>query len=133
MKPFFPRWVPFGCGAAALVFLLILFSAGALVSGGGATKLIDFIFAQMQRDTESMFAPDVTADQRADFDKEWKTLQENMKAGKVPLERFQAVLAEIQAASADRRITSAETARMIGKIWEVNEEALRKKSAKKSI
>ncbi len=121
-----PRWIPFGCGAAALVFLLGLFAAGAFVTGGGGAAIIGFFFDTMQGDVERLFTPDVTPSMRADFEREWKRLETNMTSRRVPLDKFQGVLLQMQEAIEDKHVDGSELEKLTGKIRSVNEAVERK-------
>src|SRR5579884_1621991 len=63
-KPLFPRWVPFGCGSAAIVLLVVVFLAGIFAAHGGMGQLLDLMFGQMQGDIDKMFTKDVQPAQK---------------------------------------------------------------------
>ena len=74
-RPLFPRWVPFGCGTASIVVLLLVFALGAAVSTGALGELLDLMFGTMQGEIDKMFTPDVNAAQKAAFDAEMKKMR----------------------------------------------------------
>ena len=53
LRPLFPRWVPVGCGWAALVFVVLLFVAGVLAPKSGS--VLDMLFGKIQDDIAAHF------------------------------------------------------------------------------
>src|SRR5947209_9871674 len=73
LRPLFPRWVPAGCGWASLIFVVLLFVAGALAPKSGSA--LEWLFAKIQTDMTPHFTKSVTAAQKAQFAAEMKTLR----------------------------------------------------------
>lgn len=107
-RPLFPRWVPFGCGAAAILALTILFIGGAIAGSGGAGMIFEMMFGAMQDEVDGMFTKDVQPAQKAAFDQEMKALRDRMKGPGVPLDRLQPLLRTIREASSDGHVTPQE-------------------------
>lgn len=112
-KRILPRWVPFGCGMASIVFLLLLFAGGAALSGGRAGAFLESMFGKMQTDIDGEFTKDVTAQQRAAFDGEMKALRVRIRTSQVKMEKLQPLLRAMLEASEDNKITPAEADRLI--------------------
>jgi hypothetical protein len=113
--PVIPRTVPFGCGAAAVVFLIALFIAGTF-----ADRFMPWIFGFMQNEIDGQFTKDVTAAQKAEFDAEFNTLRVRMKSGRANLKRLQPLLQKITETTSDDHVTPAETQTLIEALREAN-------------
>ncbi len=118
--PLFAPWATTGCGAAALVVLVGAFGAGYVFSHGGATSLMSWMFSKTQSDIVTMYAKDVTARQKADLDFELTSLQKNVAAKRISLERLQPILGELRDAMLDNLVTSDETNKLIVAFRAVN-------------
>ena len=108
LRPLFPRWVPFGCGSAALIALCILFAGGAVAGSGGAGVIFELVFGTMKDEIDGMFTNQVQPAQKAAFDAEMKTLRERMKGPGIPVQRLQPLLKTIREASSDGQVTPQE-------------------------
>jgi len=102
-----PRGVSFGCGAAALAFLLL-----TGVVAGGSGKFLAWIFGKLQSEIDGQFTKEVTADQRKAFDDSMNALRTKMRAMKVDGDALQRLTKAISEASADDRITPEEAKRL---------------------
>jgi len=67
-RPLFPRWVPYGCGSAAIVVLLIVFGLGIAAQRGLMGEMFELMLASMQGEIDKMFTPDVKPADKATFD-----------------------------------------------------------------
>ncbi len=114
-NPVLPRAVPYGCGAAALVFLIALFVFGVLVD-----RFMPWLFGFMQSEIDGQFTKDVPAAQKAEFDAQFTELRARMKSRRVNLKRLQPFLEKMRNASIDERITPDETRTLIEALREVN-------------
>ena len=119
----FPRWVPFGCGAASLVAISGLVVAGVLVGSGRASGLFAMLFSTMEGEIHGIMTKEVTPAQKAALDAEMKTLRSNLDAGKVSINHVQPLLQAIRDASLDDKVTPAETQKLTKAIHEVNRAA----------
>ena len=108
VKPVFPRWVPYGCGSAALVFVLLLFAGGAILSGPALGQFMDFIMGVTLGELRPMIAADVPAPRKEQFEAEVNRMREGMRTGKVPVQRVQPFLQQMQKAVSDEKVTLQE-------------------------
>jgi hypothetical protein len=111
----FPRAVPFGCGAAAAVFLAVLFVGAAF-----ADRFMPSIFAYMQTEIDGQFTKEVPAAQKAAFDKEFSTLVERMRRGKAKVASLRPFLEKMRDAEADEKITPEETKSLTDALRQIN-------------
>src|SRR5262249_16295129 len=108
-RPLFPRWVPFGCGSAAIGALIFVFVLGIAGSGGKLGEAFDAVFWQpMQGEIDKMFTKDVKPADRAAFDAEMKTMRESVRLNRVPMQRLQPLLQTLREAVSDERVTPEE-------------------------
>jgi len=124
-RPLFPRWVPFGCGTAAIVVLVLVFAAGITASRGGMGELFDLMFSSIEGEAEKIFTKDVTPSEKAEFEEEMKTMREGVRTNRIRIDRLQPLLRSIREVSEDEHITPAETERLIKELREVNKTAKR--------
>jgi hypothetical protein len=124
-RPLFPRWVPFGCGTAAIVVLVLVFAAGIAASRGGMGMLFDVMFSSIQGETDKMFAKDVTPDERAAFNAEMKTVRDAVRENRLRVDRLQPLLRSLRDVTEDERVTAKETEQLIRELREVNRTAKR--------
>ncbi len=108
VRPVFPKWAPYGCGSAAGVFLILLFAAGALVSGERFASLLDLMLGTTMGELRGMMAKDIPAVQKAQFENEVKTMREKLRNGEVSITRVQPFLKEMQKSVRDEKVTSEE-------------------------
>jgi len=119
LRPLFPRWVPAGCGWAALGFVVLLFIAGALAPKSGS--VLDMLFGKIQDDISGHFTKDVNAAQKAEFAAEMKTLRASASRGKLKLDKTQSFLRLATDVDADEKIDHAEADKLIAAVREVNQ------------
>lgn len=117
-RPLFARWVPVGCGWAAVAFVILLFVAGTLAPRAG--WVLDKLFGKIGDDIVSHFQHDVTPAQKAAFAGEMKTLQASAAAGKLKLDRTQSFLRLATEVDGDEKIDHAEADKLIASVREVN-------------
>ncbi len=123
VRPLFPRWVPFGCGTASLLAIIVLAIGGAFAGSGRAGALFATLFATMEDELRSSFTKEVTPAERAAFDVEMKTLRANLAAGRVSIDRLQPFLQTIRDVSADNKVTPDEVEKLTRAAREVNRSA----------
>src|SRR6185295_16563959 len=87
VRPLFPKWVPFGCGTAAIVGLLVVFGLGIAVSRGGMGELFNFMFASMQGEMDKMFTKDVKPADKMAFEAEMKAMRESVRQNRISVDR----------------------------------------------
>jgi len=120
VRPLFPRWVPYGCGTASLLVIVVLFMAGTFAGSGKAGSLFAMLFGTMQDEIRGMLTKDVTPAQKAALDAEFKTMRGKLAAGSVSMDRLQPVLRAIRDASMDSKITPDEAAKLTRAAHDVN-------------
>jgi hypothetical protein len=131
-RPLVASWVPFGCGTAALLFLVALFAGGAVVANGGISRILDFSLEKMSSEVERMFASDVTPAQRSAFVAEMTTTRANVRSGKADFKLLQPVVTAISEASSDKLVNASETQQIMTALQAVNAAAAKPKPPKKS-
>ena len=109
-SPILPQWAPFGCGAAAVVVLIIVFAGGAFLSSGGFVDLMDFVIGMTASEMKGHYAAEVPAAQRKSLDDEVVLLRKNLREEKVSVVQLQPFLERLQDASSDKKITTEEVA-----------------------
>jgi hypothetical protein len=119
-QPIFPRWVPIGCGAAALIALLAIFIGGAVLMRGGGASIVNWAVSAVRKDVDQAMSADVPLADRTALDREIETLRKNMEGGRVKLERVKPLLTSLQQAVADDKITRGEAEKLIRQLHEVN-------------
>jgi hypothetical protein len=118
VKPLFPRWVPIGCGSAALLFLIVLFIGGAFISRGGLGWFMDFSLQQIQNEAPPMYGSDATPQQRKAFDDEMNRLRAGVREGRVSMPKLQPVLEGLQDAISDKLLRGEELDKLVKQMRE---------------
>ena len=108
VRPVFPRWVPYGCGAASAVFLVLLFASSALLSGARLGGAIDVVLGMSLGEVRGMFSADVTAAQKAAFEREVTAMRVAIRGNRVEISGVQPFLQAMQKAISDKKVTPAE-------------------------
>jgi hypothetical protein len=108
VRPVFPRWAPYGCGIASAVFLIILFAGGSVLSGPKFGEMLDIVLGMSLGEFRGMYASDVSAGSKADFEAEVKAMRDGLRTGKVSPANVQPFLKSMQDAIADKKVTQAE-------------------------
>ncbi len=106
--PVLPRWASYGCGAAAVVVLVIVFAGGLYLSGGGFGQLMDFTFGMTLGEMRAMYTPEVTQAQKDAMERAIETLRTNVREGKASPASMQPTLQAIQKAIKEETLTPAE-------------------------
>jgi hypothetical protein len=114
VRPIFPRWVPYGCGSASAAFLVLLFASSALLSGARVGGMMDMVVGMSLGEVRGMFTPEVTAEQKAAFDREVEAMRGGLRSNKVPLAKVQPFLQAMQKAISDRKVTPQEVDSLTG-------------------
>jgi hypothetical protein len=122
-KPVLPQWMPFGCGAAAVVVLVIVFAGGAFLSSGGFLEVMDFAIDMSASEMKGMYADDVSAAQKKSLDDAVVLLRKNMRDKKISIASMQPFLEALRNASGDRKVTVQEVAAMENIVRRINAKA----------
>jgi len=118
LRPLFPRWVPIGCGWAAVALVVVLFAAGALAPKSGS--VLDWLFGKINEDITSHLQRDVTAAQKAALAAEMKTLRASANAGRLKLEKTQSFLTLVTEVAGDEKMDHADDDKLIAAMRDVN-------------
>jgi hypothetical protein len=108
VRPIFPKWVPLGCGSASAVILILLFSAGSLLTGPRLARLMDFVLGTSLGELRGMYAANITAAQKQHFEAEVKRMREGLRSDKLSAQNIQPFLRAMQTAIADKKVTADE-------------------------
>ena len=108
VKPVLPKWVPWGCGIAAAIFIVILFLVGSLMTGSRLAALVDMTVGMSVGEVKGAYASDVTEAQKAAFDKEVDSMRESLRDGRISTASIQPFLKTMQQAIKDEKVTGAE-------------------------
>ena len=119
-KPLFPSWVPYGCGSAAIVLLVLVFLAGIFAAHGGMGQLLDLMFGQMQGDIDKMFTKDVQPAQKTAFDAEMKAMRDRVRQNQLKIDRLQPLLRDLRDAVSDEKVTAAEAGKLTKEMHALN-------------
>lgn len=103
-----PRGVTFGCGAASIAALLLVFAGGAFMASGGLVQLMDFTFGMSMADVRGMYAADVTSAQKKELEAAIEQLREGLRNGKVAVAQLQPVLETMRQGIKDKKLTPSE-------------------------
>lgn len=125
-NPVLPQWAPFGCGAASLLVLILVFTGGALMSSGAFFDFMDFAIGMSVSEMKGQYAAEVTESQRKSLDAEIETMRKNLREQKVSMQNLQPFLQELRTVSSDRKVTSAEAATLEALVRKINAGAKRR-------
>lgn len=103
-----PKWIPIGCGAGGCLLLLIIVIGGYFMFRDGGGGFIAKLLGPLEDQVDQMVDADVTAEQKATFKREMSQLRERLGDGSVTVLEVQPIIQEMQNATNDRRISSAE-------------------------
>lgn len=103
-----PRGVTFGCGAASIVVLLLVFAGGAFMASGGLVDLMDFTFGMSMGDVRGMFTAEVTPAQKKELEDAIEQLRAGLRERKVSVAQLQPVLETMRKGISDKKLTPAE-------------------------
>jgi hypothetical protein len=119
-KPLFPRWVPYGCGAAAIVVLIVISAGGVFAVHGGMGRLLDMMFGSMQTEIDKMFTKEVSPAQKAGFEREMKTMRDAVRTNRLRVDRLQPLLRTMRDITSDEHVTPAETDQITKEMHQLN-------------
>jgi len=118
-----PQWASFGCGAASVVILVIVFAGGAYLAHGGFTDLMDMTFGMSMGELRGMYTKDVTATEKKSLDDEIETLRANLRGEKITVQSLQPLLKGIQKVSRDKKVDAREVEQLLAEAKKVNARA----------
>ena len=120
VRPIFPRWVPFGCGTAAILLIILLVGIAAAASSGAFAGLFDYMFASMQSEVDKMMTPDVKPPQKAAFDAEMKAMRAGVRDRRLKMDTLQPLMRTMRDVVADERVTPAEVDQLTRELHALN-------------
>lgn len=121
--PVLPQWAAFGCGAAAALFLIVVFAGGYLLSNGGFNEFFDLAIGMSVAEVKGQYAAEVSAEQKASIDREVDLMRNNLREGKVSIAALQPFLQTLRNVSSDKRVTRVEAGQLQSAAHEVNRHA----------
>ncbi len=124
-KPILPQWAPFGCGAAAVVVLILVFAGGAFLSSGGFVDFMDFAIGMSVSEMKGQFATEVSAEQKKSLDDEIERMRKNLRDQKISLQMMQPFLQSLRDVTSDNKVTSAEATTLQAVARKINSRAKR--------
>jgi hypothetical protein len=107
-----PRGVTFGCAIASVVVLLIVFIAGALLSGGRFALGMDLVLGMSLGEMREMYAPDVTPQRKETVEAEIERMREHLRNGRVSVAGLQPFMEKLRVSISDSRVTAAEAGQL---------------------
>jgi len=125
-----PAWVSFGCGAASLLILIVVFAGGAFLAGGGLAQVMDWTFGATMGELRGMYTPEVSAAQKQSLDIEIETMRRNLREEKISVQSVNPVLQAIRRATGDQKVDAKELDSLIAATKKVNAGAGKKKVAR---
>jgi hypothetical protein len=120
VRPVFDKWVPYGCGTAAIVFVLLLFIGGALAGSGGLGSLFEPIFSMMESEMTGAFAANVTPQDRTAFGAEYAQFRANVRENRIDMTKMQTFLKSVSAAQQDQKLTADEVRQLTKELHDLN-------------
>jgi len=121
-----PQWASYGCGAASLLILVLVFAGGSFLAHGGFTDLMDFVFGMTMGEMRGMYTADVTAAQKQLLDQDIETMRKNLREEKITIASLQPVLRSIQKATNDKKVDGREADAIVAAVKKVNAGAKKK-------
>ncbi|HXA17561.1 MAG TPA: hypothetical protein VN380_11250 [Thermoanaerobaculia bacterium] len=118
LRPLVPRGAHIGCGWASVVFVILLFAAGAFAPRSGV--LLGKLFGMIGDDISVHFTRDVTPVQKAAFAAEMKRLRAATGEGKLKLDKTQSFLKLATDVDADDKVDHAEADKLIAALRDLN-------------
>jgi len=103
-----PQGVTFGCGAAAVVALIIVFAGGAFMASGGLVQFMDFALGMSMGDVRGMYTSDVTSAQKDELENAIEQLRAGLRGGKVPVTKLDPVMQTMRKGISDKKLNPAE-------------------------
>jgi hypothetical protein len=103
-----PRGVTFGCGAASVVALILIFAGGAFMASGGMYQFMDLALGMTMSEARGMYSQDVTPAQKKELEDSMDALRKNLRAEKVSIANLDPVLQTIRKTTSDKKLQPSE-------------------------
>ena len=124
--PVLPRWAPFGCGAAAVVVLVIVFAGGAFLASGGLVDLMDMVFGMTLGEMRGMYEAEVTPAQKKALETEIETLRKNLREKKISVASLDPVLQAMRRGTANEKLNPKEVGEITAAARKANQSSSRR-------
>lgn len=115
-----PKGVALGCGGAGCLALLLMLALAGFVSNQGATRVLAWMFNQMEAETMQMIGPDVSPEQRSQLQTELRNLTAKLERDEIGLLTIQPILQDLRTAVGDQTLTSDEVNALISALRAAN-------------
>jgi hypothetical protein len=106
--PVLPKWATFGCGAASVFVLIIVFSVGAWLAGGGMKVVMGFVVSMSGTELRGQYVPEVTEAQKKSISNELNTMAAHLRSDELTVMEVQPFLQRLRAISGDGKVTVVE-------------------------
>jgi hypothetical protein len=103
-----PRGVTFGCGAASIAVLLLVFAGGVFMASGGLVDHMDITIGMSMGEERGMYTAEVTPAQKKDLEDAIEQLRAGLRERKVSIAQLQPVLETMRKGISDKKLTPAE-------------------------
>jgi hypothetical protein len=103
-----PRGVTYGCGAASVVVLILVFAGGAFLSSGGMVDFMDLVFGMTMGEIRGMYTKDVSEPQKKELDASIEALRKSVRERKVAVGKLDPVLQTMRKTMSDSKMNPAE-------------------------
>lgn len=110
--PLLPRWASYGCGAASVLFLAVVFIGGAYLARGGYADLMDLALGMSIGEMRGMYADDLPPERKRSLEDEIAAMRNNLREGKISVMHLQPFLNALRDAVSDERVTTDEAVRL---------------------
>ena len=125
-QPVLPSWAPFGCGAASVLVMVLVFAGGAFLATGGFVQMMDMVFGMTLGEMRGMYTPEVTAAQKKALETEIETLRKNLREERILVASLDPVLQTMRRAMGDEKLDSKEVEEITGAAKKVNQSTSRR-------
>ena len=119
-RPVLPQWATFGCGAAAVVVLVIVFAGGAFLGGNGLSQFMDFALGMSLGEMRGMYTAEVSKAQRETLDRELEAMRTRLREKTIAVKDIQPVLQTLQKGIRDEKMTPAEVDQLTAAVRKAN-------------
>lgn len=104
----FPQWLSLGCGALALVALIVVFAGGTWLASGGFADFMDLTLGMSLGEMRGMYARDLPAADKAALESTVQTMRNNLQQKRIAATGLQPFLQQLSASMTDRTVTADE-------------------------
>ena len=103
-----PRGVTFGCGAASIVALILVFAGGVFMASGGLVQLMDLTLGMSMGDVRGMYTAQVTPAEKSELEDAIEQLRAGLREEQVSVTELQPVLETMRKGISDKKLDPAE-------------------------